>query len=347
MAKELIIIIGCDTDPDRESFVGKLPTDHLVWRGMTEGIPRAKERLARLTDSFGNPPRFSWCLRVDHQVKQLQGSFNWVLVNHREFLQQLEAAGDELSWHPHFWRFDSAQNLWYQEYWDTQFQLQMLREAYAAYQEILPGRAQTVRMGWGYHNTQTYAMMQQLGVKVEYSAIPGLKILPQHDQVRSSNFFDWSLSPDRPYFPADSDYRREARAGERAFTLVEVPVFVSHSLFWGVGAGLQLARKMRNLMQVWYAFTRPTFLINITGKTAYFNPMLAQIKRTLRSRDQVIFNTYLHADELIENIHPLYSLENMEANIGSILALAKAENVSVRFIRAIDIRSFIQQERSA
>lgn len=342
MPKELIIIIGCDTDPDRESFVGKLPTDRLVWQGMTAGIPRAKERLAKLTDSFGAPPRFSWCLRVDHQVNQLHGKYNWVLSTHREFLLQLEQAGDELSWHPHFWRFDQSRQLWYQEYWDRQFQLQMLTDAYAAYQAILPGRARTVRMGWGYHNTETFAKMQALGVQVEYSAIPGLKILPQHDQVRSSNFFDWSLSPDRPYYAAVDDYRREAQAGEKAFTMVEIPVFVSHSLFWGIGAGLQLARKMKNPAQVWWAITRPTFLINITGKTAYFAPMLAQIRRALRSRDQVIFNTYLHADELIDNNHPLYSLENMEANIASMLALARAENASVRFIRAIDIREHLK-----
>lgn len=341
MAKELIIIIGCDTDPDRESFVGKLPTDRLVWRGMTEGIPRAKERLARLPDSDGNPPRFSWCLRVDHQVNQLHGAYNWVLSTHRDFLLQLEQAGDELSWHPHFWRYDQEQKVWYQEYWDRAFQLTMLAEAYSAYQAVLPGRAQTVRMGWGYHNTQTFAKMQEMGVKVEYSAIPGLKILPQHDRVRSSNYFDWSLSPDRPYFPTVSDYRREAAPGENAFTLVEIPVFVSHSLFWGVGAGLQLARKMKNVMQVWYAFTRPTFLINITGKPAYFAPMLAQIRRSLKSRDRVIFNTYLHADELIENNHPLYSLENMEANISSMLALAREEKASVKFIRAIDVRSYL------
>jgi hypothetical protein len=341
MAKELTIIIGCDTDPDRESFVGKLPEDHLVWRGMLEGIPRAKERLARLKDSEGHAPVFSWCLRADHQVNTLHGAFNWVMATHKEFLLQLEAAGDELSWHPHFWRFDSAQKIWYQEYWDREFQVKMLHDAYGAYQAVLPGRAKTVRMGWGYHNNDTYRTMQQLGVEVEYSAIPGMKILPQHDNVRASNFFDWSLSPDRPYLPAESDYRREASVGEKAFSLVEIPVYVSHSLFWGVGAGLQLARKMKNLRQVWYAFTRPTFLINITGRSSYFRPMLAQIKRDLRSRGQVIFNTYLHADELIENKHPLYSLEFMEQNIASMLALARDENAKVRFIRAHDVRKYL------
>ncbi len=341
MAKELTIIIGCDTDPDREVFVGKLPDDRLVWRGMLEGIPRAKERIARLKDSNGHAPVFSWCLRADHQVKVLHGGFDWVLRTHKDFLLQLEASGDELSWHPHFWKFDDDKKVWYQEYWDREFQVTMLREAHAAYRAILPGKPRTVRMGWGYHNNETYRTMQELGIEVEYSAIPGLKILPRHKHVRSSNFFDWSLSPDRPYLPAESDYRREAGTHEKAFTLLEVPVYVSHSLFWGIGAGLQLARKMKNLTQIWYGVRRPTFLINITGRSSYFTPMLAQVKRDLNTRGHVVFNTYLHADELIENRHPLYSLEFMEQNISSLLALAKAENAQVRFIRAQDAHTYI------
>jgi hypothetical protein len=54
----------------------------------------------------------------------------------------------------------------------------MLEKAFAAYQEALPGRARTVRMGWSYHNNRTFAALDKLGVEVDTSGIPGLRIIP-------------------------------------------------------------------------------------------------------------------------------------------------------------------------
>lgn len=341
MPKRLYVIIGCDVDPDRESFVGKLPANTLTWRGMLEGIPRGKDRVRRLVDSQGKPPVFSWCIRVDHQVESLCGSYDYVLTKNRSFLTELEDAGDEISWHPHFWKYDQSIGQWYQEYWDVPFQVEMLKTAYAAFQKQFPGRAKTVRMGWSFHNNQTFATMEALGVQVDYGAIPGLKVLPKHDKVRSSNFYDSSLCEDEPFYPARTDYRRAAKNGEDAFNVLELPVFVSRSFFWGLGAAAQLTRKMKDPSQLLNGLRRPTHLINITGKPNWFAPLLKRAEKMLKSQDTLFFNTYLHADELIENNHPFYSLEYMETNIKGILDLGHRSGTEVRFVRALDVPALL------
>lgn len=341
MEKTIYVIIGCDTDPDRDYFVKDIAPDSLSWRGMLEGIPRAKDRLQKLTDSDGRPPVFTWNLRVDHQIKQMHGAYNHILTTHTEFLLELEKKGDELAWHPHFWCYDDKKKVWYQNYQDTDWQVEMLKEACAAYQEVLPGRARTVRMGWSYHNNRTFAILDKLGVDVDISGIPGLRILPQKKQVRLSNFYDWSITPNKPFYPSTADYRREAKEGEKSFSLLEAPNFMAKSFFWGMLSGLVLARKMKDMKQIGYALSKPAYMSTITGKPMLFKPMLAQMKKNLKVDDKVIYNSLLHPDELIENIHPVYSLENLEENIRSILELADSMQAKVKYIRACETKDYV------
>lgn len=341
MDKTVYIIIGCDTDPDRVAFLDNLPEDTLSWRGMLEGIPYTKENLKDLLDADGHPPVFSWCLRVDEQVKKVHGDYDYILKTHRDFLLGLEEAGDELSWHPHFFKFDETTKKWYQEFRDQAWQTDMLKKAYAAYQNVLPGRARSVRMGWDYHNNNTFATLQELGVEVDFSGIPGLCIKPKNENVRSVNFFDWSLSPNRPYYPAKSDYRIEAQGNEEAFTLLESPNYVSKSFIWGMISGLVLAKKMKNISQVFRALANPTYWITITGTNKYFTPLAKQLARDLNRLDKIFFVTYFHPDELIKNNNPLYSFENLRENLKTLLTVADQKGAKVKFIKASDIKKYL------
>ena len=341
MEKIIYVVIGCDTDPDRNYFLKGTPSDSLSWRGMLEGIPRAKEGLHSLSDSYGKPPVITWNLRADNQIKQMYGSYGSILEKHVEFFRQLESTGDELAWHPHFWRFDEKRSAWYQEYQDSDWQVLMLKEAYASYQQILPGRARAMRTGWSYHNNRTFSTLDELGVEVDISGIPGLRILPRENRRHLANFYDWSITPRKPYHPSAADYRREATDGEGRYSILEAPNLVARSFWWGMLSGAVLAKKMSDIKQIKYALSRPTFMSTITGKPFLFRPMLAQMKRDLKRDGKLIYVTLLHPDELTENVHPVYSLENMEANIRSIHRLAQSMNAKVKHIRACDIRQYV------
>ncbi len=337
MERKLHIVIGCDTDPDRSDFLDNLPENSLGWRGMLEGIPQMKERLKNIHDTAGKEPVLTWCLRVDHQIRKIHGSYSYILDKHKNFLLHLEQSGDELAWHPHFWNYDEHARTWYQECFDVDWQIAMLEEAHAAYQKALPNRARTVRMGWDYHNNRTFATLQRLGVELDFSAIPGMKIDPKTKQQRSVNFFDWYHSPNRPYTPKLSDYRREAGDGDESFTLHEAPNFVSESRVWGVIRGLALARKMKSPLQLLYGILRPTYWINITAKPSLFAPIARQLEKNIKRQEHTVFVTYFHPDELIENKHRLYSLENMANNISEMLRVADRTQATPIFTRAHEL----------
>jgi len=341
LKKTIYIIFGFDVDPDRDYFVENISPDGLSWRGLLEGIPRVKDKLQKLTDSDSRSPVLTWNLRVDHQIKQVYGTYSHILTAHKDFLLELEKNGDELAWHPHFWCYDEKKKVWYQNYQDVDWQVEMLEKAFAAYQEALPGRARTVRMGWSYHNNRTFATLDRLGVEVDISGVPGLKILPQKQGGCMTNFYDWAITPIKPFYPSTVDYRREAEKDESSYSLLEVPNLTVKSFFWGMLCGVVLARKMKDMRQIGYALSRPIYVLPITGKPRLFQPMLAQMTKILKHDDKVIYNSISHPDELIENIHPVYSLENMEENIRSILKLADSMDAKVKYIRACEMKHYI------
>lgn len=340
MSKTIFVVIACDTDPDRSYFLPDISSDKLSWRGMLEGIPQAKERFSRLVDTDNNNPRFTWLLRADSQIQHYYGDYNHILSAYYEFFLSLEKDGDELGWHPHFWKYDSARNSWSQNYDDLNWQTKMLNDVYKSYQEILPDRGKSVRMGWTYHNNRTMAKLDEIGINVDLSAIPGFKIEP-NPKYSCANYFDWEITPRNPYYPSSLDFRRPAVSEEKVLSILEVPNYVSASLTWGIFGGVILAKKMRDISQVKRAFIRRSFMSTITGKPFLFKPMLNQIKQDLKRLDRVFYVTPLHPDELISNIHPIYSLENMENNLRSILRIGQTVGADVKFIRASDTLNYV------
>jgi hypothetical protein len=275
-------------------------------------------------------------LRVDEQVRRVHGEYAWVLRTFHSFLTSLESCGDELGWHPHFWRFDDSAKRWYQDAQDVDWQISMLKQAHHDYCEIFPGRAKSVRMGWDYHNNRTLQTLERLGVVVDFSAIPGLRTLRKTIPSHPENLFDWYPTPRYAYRPSVADCRRPAHGSEDSCQIIEAPNFVATSRVWGLISGLQFARKMRDAGQIWRAIERPTYWINITGRPRLFAPLVAELRTVLKRNDsqQIFFVTYFHPDELLPNNSSLYDLKSARTNLESLLNLCEDTGAIPEFIQA-------------
>src|SRR5258708_24347533 len=107
------------------------------------------------------------------------GAYEWFLQAHAPLLRSLQQSGDELAWHPHFWRRADQNGTWVQEIADVDWQVDMLRPAHAALRAAFPGPLRRVRMGWGYHNDRTGHALAALGLTVHLSAAPP-RLPPAH-----------------------------------------------------------------------------------------------------------------------------------------------------------------------
>src|SRR3990172_2198567 len=137
--RTVYVVISCDVDPDRERFLDGVPPGGLTWRGVTEGIPAVKSAVRGLTDTTGREPVFTWFLRADEQIRQLQGQYGWFARSHASLLRSLQESGDELGWHPHFWRRDAQNGAWFQEVEDLDWQVDMLHKAHSDLATCFPG----------------------------------------------------------------------------------------------------------------------------------------------------------------------------------------------------------------
>src|SRR2546428_7525382 len=130
---------------------------------MTEGIPAVKDLLHGLTDSTGREPTFTWLLRADEQVRDLQGEYAWVVRSHSSLLRSLQQSGDELGWHPHFWRRDTTNGRWFQELENVDWQGSMLRQARWDLAPRVPRSGGSGRAGWGHNTNPTWGRPVEMG----------------------------------------------------------------------------------------------------------------------------------------------------------------------------------------
>ncbi|HXF95062.1 MAG TPA: hypothetical protein VNI61_03050 [Gemmatimonadales bacterium] len=330
------VVTSCDTDPDRPGLLDGGPPGRLTWKGMTEGVPALKDAVRGLHDSRGREPVFTWLLRADEQIRSLHGEYAWPARAHQSLWRSLEQSGDELGWHPHFWRRPGGSGPWAQELDDVDWQVEMLRRAHADLAECLPGGVQSVRMGWAYHNNHTCRALDDLGLAVDLSPLPGYRTLTARARPKGENLFDWYPSPRTPFRPSRTDYRRPPRPGEESYRLLEVPSFVSTSVPWALIGGLQLARKTGDPGQIWQVIRRPTYCINVTARPRYFAPLVAQLRRALRRGPggPLVFSTQFHADEVVPNRSRLYELGSVRRNLEAVVRACTDAGVPVEFVPA-------------
>jgi hypothetical protein len=305
---------------------------------MTDGIPALKDLLRGLTDSRGREPVFTWFLRADEQIQRMHGAYAEVVRTQDALLRSLHESGDELGWHPHFWRRETENGPWFQEVEDLDWQVDMLHAAHRDLATCPSGPPQSVRMGWAYHNIRSYAALEGLGVTVDCSALPGYRTYRGKPPTRGENFFDWHTSPRQPYRPSREDCRRPPRGAEASFRLLEAPSFVSTSIPWALVSSVQLSRKTGDLGQLWDAVRRPTYCINVTARPVLFAPLVGELGKLLRHTSPVggpiLFSTQFHADELVRNRSALYDLHSVKPNLEALVHACHEADAHVEFTQA-------------
>ena len=240
------LVIACDCDPDRPAYGGR-PYDSrepMTWRGVSEGLPRLLDALDAVEAETGQRLNFTWCVRSDLQMSEVHGHAAWAYLEHAELWSRLEERGDELAWHPHLWRWSDSAHCWRQEMQDEEWIVSCLRTGHRALSDALGHPVTTCRMGWEFHNNLTLRTLEELGVVVDISAVPGYRCAGVGG--RGSDFHrcnDWSITPTAPYCPSAADYRRPVCPGEKELHLVEIPLWSRVEWRWRALGRLQVRAK--------------------------------------------------------------------------------------------------------
>ena len=302
MAVNLVVTVDVDNDGAAAGATS------LAWTSI-EWLPALKEIFERLDVCV------TWFVRADNQLMAVYGTAAYVLLEHEALWSRVVGPEDELGWLPHVYRWCRQTRRYVCERDPARF-VDQLKAAHSDLTSQGYGFT-SVRIGDGYHCNATMQAVEDLGLRVDSTAIPGRK---RGDGSRVS---DWVPTPNHPYHPSRADYRVAGATDRRE--LLEVPMTTVP------------IRAAYDRCQV-YRYLNPAFHHQI---------FIAAIERILADREALqarehVLTLILHPDEVVprERAHALYafSLDEVHRNIAYLRARLGELGVEQRALRMRDVR---------
>ncbi len=357
---ELWVLIGCDCDPDTParggaSYDSRQP---LRWRGISDGLAHfgeVRRGLAReLPQSL---VKVTWCVRADQQIRELHGSYAWAYTAFETTWRQLSDQGDEIGWHPHVWRWSEDASVWYQEAEDESWSSGWLPDAHEALSEAVGHPVRVARTGWEYHSNASMRIFADLGLTLDFSAVPGRRTpgFRVADSDHIHEFEDWSLSPEHPYRPSAADYRRPARPGEEQLDIWEVPKAAFRSRFWRAMSAARSAVRALRTGEPGKVFAGPAWhsQLNTAGLATHpriFRYVASQKIAEAAREGRSLLSTSFHADELLATGPAgtkLTDASHLTTNLRGLLTMAERRGVRVSFVTASEVHAALSEDPAA
>lgn len=186
----------------------------MEWSSLTSTFSFFKAFLEKM-ERQGVDFKSTFFLRADEQVKNLGKQYSAAFRKFHDDFSRLFCVG----WHPHLFRWSNQRQLWQQEHRDNKWISQVLTDTY----EDLKSQgfdAQFSKMGWCFHNNTSMKTLSELGIKADFSALPGA--LSPGRLIGGSSFqdrYDWSRTRPYPYHPSEADYQ-----GLGSLRILEIPL---------------------------------------------------------------------------------------------------------------------------
>jgi hypothetical protein len=200
------LFIATTVDVDNDGVSLNDERNRLTWQSL-ELVPT----IARIVHARGLPA--TWFVRADPQLREVCGQTSYLIEHHRSLWAQLKEEGDEIGWHPHLYSMSGGESV-YRPVYDDSWAVRELRTTLAELR-ALGHQFYSVRMGEAIGSNAIVHTLSELGLVVDSSAIPGRR---RRDKSRT---FDWSTSPNTPYWPSKADYRVP---GSPALPILEIPM---------------------------------------------------------------------------------------------------------------------------
>ncbi len=340
MPPTITVLLLCDADPDRPDYGGRRfdEAGPLSWRGLREGVPRLLREIEGIRDGNDRPLPILWLVRADEQIAVCHDDPAWALCEFSDIWDDLQTRGHTLGWHPHHWRWADDKKCWYQETTDDNWLRANLELGAGAFAEPPP----VSRLGWYAMNETTMNALDDLGVQLDLSAMPGLERRGGIDH-RGACFvgeYDWSRCKRGPYRPHSADYQSH---DVRPTGVIELPLTTIDSA--AVRAMYSLRYRLRGGGGIVGRFTS----INITAHAAIFSLMNRHVLAEAKERGHASLIAYFHPDELLGLgpalvDRPMYHARHVGDNLRRLREAADEGGVRLEFIAADEWARRLQEK---
>lgn len=334
MRPNIIVILCVDADPDSPAHGGMRYDcpDRLTW----EHLPKLTSKIQRvrkdLLQRFGKTLQLTWFLRSDLQIRTIYGDAGWCFREFEPLLKDLQNAGDELAWHPHAWRWSDVRKCWYNEMTDIEYIMQSYDEGFEAFKDSMGFQPASCRAGINFHSNRTLAKLDELGVKVDLSAHPSIRLF--YTTSRWGGFIregsDWSRTQPEPYHPSRNDYQRPA-TGNESLDILEIPITTWRRRVGSLSylEGLVPIRIHRRPLAV-RPIVKGWFVPSVWADSFRFEVGVKDVLRRAKASGTAHYASYLHSDDISDELH----YQNFTRNLDYLISVTNASNCELEFVTA-------------
>ena len=210
------------------------------------------------------------------------------------------------------------------------------------------------RTGWEHHTNASLRLFAELGVALDFSAVPGRRTsgFRVAGAALVHEFKDWAGSPEHPYRPSAADYRRPARPGEEQLDIWEVPKAAFRSPLWRAMSALRSAVRALRTADPSKVFAGPAWHsgLNTAGLATHpriFRYIASQKMAEAAREGRALLSTSFHADELLPGGTKLTDASHLSANLRGLLTMAERRGVRVSFVTASEVHAALSEDPAA
>jgi hypothetical protein len=346
----ILFIIGCDGDPDPIPGDSYCPAEKLAetmsWNCLKQSVSEIKGFQKEVKDGSGNTPKVTWFLRSDQQMNDIYTNYAYPVKAFKSIWENRIDDGDEIGWHPHFWRWSLEHGLWYQEMEDHVWMESCLIRGFQSISQIWKPKA--VRTGNDFLNDFVMTKLNKLGLLTDLSVLPGMKytgdIIDPNLTFRI-NKMDYRNCPKTPYLPSQKDYRVE---DNHPLGILEIPSstfdiprktlfvrFLYNILPYRKGNGIVRPKIKTDKMTIFAIAKHPNYFR--AGLESFF-------RGNTKNNGIATLMGYFHPHEIASK-NRLFSANNLKENIKISLRLSKKYNIPLTFITASEAARQFMEER--
>lgn len=330
MRPTVCVVLCVDADPDRPEYGGARYDcpDKLTWSWLSELASKIDRLRKNVWQTSGVRLLLTWFLRSDSQIRAIYGDAGWALKEFELVWKGISEAGDELGWHPHYWRWSESSKCWYNEIIDTDYMLESYDVGFTAFKDTMGFQPAACRTGINFHNNHTMMKLDDLGVKVDLSAHSGLTYYYSRPKVGGNvrEGFDWGRAPLDPYHPSGEDYQSRSTS-DRPLKILEVPMTVwcktpSSFAFWKGLIPFRVGGKLRFVRPI----MRGWFVANVWGDPYRFELGVEEVFKRAKAKGIAHYGSSLHPDDLTD-----LNYRRFAQNLDYLIRTAEAKNIELSF----------------
>jgi glycosyltransferase involved in cell wall biosynthesis/SAM-dependent methyltransferase len=289
-------------------------------------VPRLRERLATLS---GGDAHYTWCIRMDPQIRDTYGAADWLATAYEHELEAQQCAGDEVGLHQHSWRWRDGG--WVSDQADEAWVAHCVDIGLETFRSTFGRDAKVYRHGDGYMSNAIARQIDTAGVRVDYTLEPGHDARPgiKASEASTGMLPDTRTVPRHAYRPSAVDFRVED-ASRRSGTLF-LPLTAGMRVTTAHRDGRLVPTGSYTLLELW---SDPTTFSRMLRGTIR-DPELTHLAFALRTDIGLLPTAVANVERNLEEISR--QLDGREHRWCT--ALTAADEIETRHERTVETRA--------